>query len=149
MVFVFSIWRMEGTMQYNSIHVHTLYVYSRCTRTDNPPVRMPPACILTIRTIRTPYMYMYIFIPWPLWHMLCYGEGYFGWGVTRAHLHQYLNKTAKIMLTYLRVELITPQQSIFRFDSNACVYNMLQHDSKYRIQFKIWHEFFFFFFKYL
>ena len=42
------------------------------------------------------------------------------------------------MLTYLREELPTPLQSIFRFDRNTHAYNTRLHDNKYRIESKRW-----------
>ena len=42
------------------------------------------------------------------------------------------------MLTYVREELPTPLQSIFRFDRNTHVYNTRLHGNKYRIESKRW-----------
>ena len=50
----------------------------------------------------------------------------------------YKLNVAKIMLTYVREELPTPLQSIFRFDRNTHAYNTRLHDNKYRIESKRW-----------
>ena len=42
------------------------------------------------------------------------------------------------MLTYVREELPTPLQSIFRFDRNTHAYYTRLHDNKYRIESKRW-----------
>ena len=42
------------------------------------------------------------------------------------------------MLTYVREELPTPLQSIFRFDRNTHGYNTRLHDNKYRLESKRW-----------
>ena len=50
----------------------------------------------------------------------------------------YKLNVAKIMLTYVREELPTRLQSIFRFDRNTHAYNTRLHDNKYRIESKRW-----------
>ena len=50
----------------------------------------------------------------------------------------YKLNVAKIMSTYVREELPTPLQSIFRFDRNTHAYNTRLHDNKYRIESKRW-----------
>ena len=48
----------------------------RCTRTESPPVRMSPACKLSIKIIRTPYR----FVAWTLWPIVYDWGGTIWWG---------------------------------------------------------------------